>query len=111
MESLNDIVKKLIAGENLDDPNILSNYLVVFTAHLYEIDKSVTEAEIEFAKVWEAERHKYQSDKACDMALRKTPEWKNKENKKSAAKMSIELLRSLKRRLGVIEQEKRSNVY
>jgi len=111
MESLNEIIKKLIAGEGLDDPNTLSNYLISFTARLYEIDKAVTEAEIAYATKWEEERSNYQSDKRCDMAMKKTQEWKEMENKKSAAKMSLELLRSLKRRLGVLETQAKSNYY
>ena len=111
MNELNEIIQKLIAREGIDDPNTLSDHLISFTARLYEIGKAVTDSEIAFANVWEAERTKYQSDRACDMALKKHPAWKEMQNKKSAEKMAIELLRSLKRKLGVLENQARSNYY
>lgn len=104
MNDLNDIVKGVIAGNN-DDPNKLSNDLMKMTASIYEVGKRVTEYEIALAKKWSEVRSMYQSDKACDMSMKLTDEWKALKNAESAKTMLIELIRSSKKRLAYLQIE------
>lgn len=110
MDDLNDIIQKLINQENVEDPNELSRYLIVFTANLYTISKQTTDADIAYAKLWSEKRTEYESDKSCDMGLKASREWKEWQNKKSAEKMATELIRSLKKRLAIL-QDKASGMY
>jgi hypothetical protein len=105
MDKLNDIIKKLIEGKT-EDPDELSRYLVQFSSHLYEISKASTLAEIAYAKKWTEGRSKFTSDKQCEMALKDSKEWLEMQNRRSAEKMSQELIRSLKKRLQVLSDKK-----
>ena len=104
MNDLNDIVKGVLSGDN-DDPDKLSNDLMKMTASIYDVGKRVTEYEIAVARKWSEVRTNYQSDKACDMALKLSDEWKALKNAESAKNMLIELIRSSKKRLAYLQVE------
>ena len=105
MQELNKIIEKLISGDT-EDPDELSRYLVQFSANMYEISKTATLAEQKYAEKWTAERAKYSSDKQCDTALKSSPEWLEMQNRRSAEKMSVSLIQSLKKRLAVLQDKK-----
>ena len=107
MKELNDIIVQLmnIDGEIYENPDELSKGLIVLSAHLYQIGARITEAECKYAGKWTAERIKYQSDKACEMALKMSEEYREMEARKNAQKMTIEIIRSIKKRLSVLSDE------
>lgn len=101
MNDLNLIIQRIL-NEPIDDPDILSEHLVKFSAHLYNIGKAKTDAEIAYAKVWSARRSEFKSDKQCDMSLKAVPEYQELKNRESAYLMAVEVIRSLKKRLAVL---------
>lgn len=104
----NSIFKSLLSGE-VNDPNQLSKWVIQLSAYLFTLDKNRTEAEIAYAKVWEARRTALASDKSCEMALRSSEEYKALENAKSSYRMCRELVMSAKKRLSVLSDMSRGN--
>jgi hypothetical protein len=105
MDKLNDIIKILLEGKT-DDPDILSDYLLQFTANMYFISKDATEAEVAYAKKWTEKRANYSSDRQCEMALKAEPEWIQMQNRRSAEKMAKEMVMSLKKKLQILSDKR-----
>jgi len=104
----NQIFIKLLNGE-IDDPNLLSKYLLQLTAHSYNLDKDRIEAEKLYSARFNAERTNYKSDKQCENALTGTEEWLVLENAKASFRLCREIIRSVKKRLSVLQDMARNN--
>lgn len=107
MNELNAIIQRLINGE-ADDPEQLSKDLLVMSANLFNVGQEVTAADIAYVKKWNEERIKHKTDKSCDMAIKAMPEYAEWEKKKNAYKMIVDVIRSAKKRLMILSEEKRN---
>ena len=105
-ETINEIILRLASGADLT-PDQLSRDILTLSANIYQIRNRITEAEQGYAKKWEAERSKHQSDKACEMALRATEEWKTLESAKSGYQTTKEIIMAVKKRLTWLSDEMR----
>lgn len=97
----NSIFKELLSGE-VANPDLLSKYVLQLSAHLFNLDRERMEAEIAYAKLWEARRPEFKTDKAAEYALKSTNEWLALEKAKSTYRMTKEIVMSAKKRLSVL---------
>ncbi len=107
-QEFNDIFKELLSGE-VDDPNLLSKYVIQLSAHSFNVAKEVTEKQRAWAKKWQEERVNFKTDKQCEMALILSKEWQEYEDRKNAYKMVKELIMAAKKRLSVLSDMGRNN--
>ena len=106
---VNEIIKKLRAGE-LDNPNELSNFLVILSASLFEAGEFEVEAQIEYAKKWSEikESEEKITDKMADMKCMQTDEYRIWQKMRNSQKVLIETIRSLKKKLMNLQDEFKS---
>lgn len=103
-QEIQDIVQKLLNGEDVS-PRELSKDLLTLTAYLYNAGREVTDAERAYAAKWQELRPNYKTDKACDLGIMALSEYDEREKKRSGYKMLIELIRSCKKRLAILQDE------
>lgn len=111
VEKPTEIILKYVAGEGLDNPEELSRNLLILSAYLGVLGKEITEAEVAYARKWQSERINYKTDKQAEMALKLAPEYSVMENKKSGYRMLQELIRSIKKRLSVLSDDRKESIY
>lgn len=104
----NKIFLELLNG-NVDNPDLLSRYVIQLSAHSFNVAKDVTEKQRAWAKKWQEERVNYKTDKQCEMALILSTEWRDYEDKKNSYKMIKELIMAAKKRLSVLSDQSRGN--
>ena len=104
----NKIFVMLLNGE-VDDPNLLSKYLLQLTAHSYNLDKDRIEAERAYSALFNVKRSEYKSDKQCENALTGTTEWEKLEKTKASYRLTKEIIMSAKKRLSVLQDLMRNN--
>ena len=102
-----EIIKKLQAGE-LENPNMLSDFLVILSASINTGGQMELEARIDYANKWKEIRANLKTDKQADMEAMLTPEYKLKEQAAIANKTILECIRSLKKKLATLNAEYQS---
>lgn len=107
--NVNEIIKKLKAGE-LDNPNELSNFLVILSASLFEAGEFETEAEIEYSKKWAEIKNEDYTDKMTDALAKQTDEYRIWQKMRNSQKCLIETIRSLKKKLANLQDEYKSGM-
>ena len=106
--TINEIIHKLRKGE-LDSPDELSNFLVILSASLFEAAEFETEAQIQYAKKWqEIKETEQMTDKMADMRGLQTDEYRLWQKMKNTQKCLIETIRSLKKKLSNLQDERNS---
>jgi hypothetical protein len=104
-EKPENIITNYVNGEGLDDPNELSKNLIVLSAYFGVLGKEETEWDIKLAKKWEEIKPSCKTDKEADMKVKAEPEFAHLENTKSRRKMTLEIIRAIKKRLAVLSDE------
>lgn len=101
------ILEKIRNNEDgvLDNPSLLSEYLVLLASNISEADKQKLEAEVKFAHKWATVRPTCESDKQCDMRMKLEPEYIELKSKESLVKVLLETLRAMKKRLSFLAME------
>ena len=92
-------------GDCLNNPSLLSEYLVILSAHIIKAEQDKTEAEINKAKKWGELRATLESDKRTDEAIKLEPEYLIYKEKEAMGKCVLETIRSIKKRLGFLAVE------
>lgn len=105
--SVNDIIKKLESGQ-LENPAILSDYVVILSASLFTGGKMEIETRIEYAKKWKEIKTVCKTDKQADMEAMLTEEYKLKELAALTTKTILNCIQSLKKKLVNLSDELRS---
>lgn len=83
----------------LDNPSLLSEYLVLLASNIGDADKQKVIAEVEYAKRWSEVRKTTESDKAADMKMKLTEEYLELRSKESLVKVLLETIRAVKHRI------------
>ena len=106
--TVNEIIEKLKSGK-LDDPNSLSEDLIMLSASLMTAYGFDTDSEIAYAKKWEEIKlaNPEFSDKRVDMKVKLTEEYKFLRQAKASIKTCEEVIRALKKRLQNLDSERR----
>ena len=109
MQTVNEIIHKLKKGE-LEDPNTLSEYLVVLSANLNVAGNFELDAEVNYAAKWEEIKLSSEdlTDKLTDAKAKQTPEYKEWQRMKIANRTVLECIRALKKRLQNLSDELKS---
>jgi len=89
----------------LDNPSLLSEYLVLLASNIGEADKLKVLAEVEYAKKWSETRKSLESDKATDMAMKLSSEYIELRSKESLVKVLLETIRAVKHRMKFLAVE------
>lgn len=90
----------------IHDPNELSEYLVFVTANLWMYGKKTIEAEGKYAQKWEELRLTHETDGRTNMAVKTTYEYQEWRRAQVAEKTLLEIIRSLKKRLQSLSDER-----
>ena len=105
---VNDIITRLKNGE-LDSPNLLADYLVILSASLYSAGGFELDADIAYAKKWEEIKLSGEmTDKLAEAKAKQTEEYKNWKQAVIANKTILETIRSLKKKLQNLSDERLS---
>lgn len=107
MTTANDIVAKLKSGE-LENPSLLSDYLIILSASMNTGGQMELEAEIDFARKWQEFRPDCKSDKECDMKTKLTGEYSILQRARIANKTILSCIQSLKKKLQNLSDELKS---
>src|SRR3990167_4201700 len=101
MKTINEIIKELRNDEIKENPDKLSEYLVVLSASLNEAGNFELDAEMDYARVWEEIKLSNEkiTDKMTEMKARQTEEYKTWRQFQIANKTIVEVIRSIKKRL------------
>lgn len=105
--TVNDIITKLKSGE-LENPSLLSDYVVILSAHLHTASIMELELRINYARKWAELRADQKTDKSCDMAAQLTEEYKDWQKAQIHTKTIIQCIQSLKKKLQNLSDELRS---
>ncbi len=108
--SVKDIIVKL-SGTLVDDPDELSKYLIVLSANMWTYGRDRIDADMAQAKKWSEIRSSNQAvttDGQADKRIKATEEWRAWQMAIVSEKTVLELIRSLKKRLQSLNDEKRS---
>lgn len=110
MKTINEIIKELRNDELKENPNKLSEYLVVLSASLNEAGNFELDAEMDYCKVWEKIKLSQEkiTDKMVDMKSKQTEEYKQWQQFRIANKTIQEVIRSIKKRLANLNTEYQS---
>ena len=110
MKTIDQIIKELRNDELKENPNQLSEYLVVLSASLNEAGNFELDAEMDYCKVWEKIKLSQEkiTDKMVDMKARQTDEYRNWQQFRIANKTIQEVIRSIKKRLASFNVEYQS---
>lgn len=93
----------------LDNPAILSEYILKLSSHIITAEREKTEAEVAYTHKWVAERENCTSDKQCDQKMKLTEEYIELRSKEAMAKTVLETIRSAKKRLAFLLIEYNEN--
>lgn len=101
------ILEKIQKNENncLDNPSLLSEYLVTLCSHIVEAENRKVVADIEYAKVWSNMRVGLESDKQCDMKIKQEKVYIDLKATEALCKTVLETIRAIKKRLSFLTME------
>ncbi len=99
-----EILQKINEGQ-IDDPNLISEYITYLSAELIPLGKNELARRIAYASLWSSMRTTRKSNKECDMAAMGTKEYQAWELTKVKYKGLVELIRGLKKRLFTLSDE------
>ena len=106
---VNEIIKRLKNGE-LDNPDELSNFLVVLSASLWTAGNFELDADIACAGKWQEIKPTCKTDRECDQKIKLTEEYKLWQQTRIANKTTQECIKSLKKKLAQMNFEYQSGV-
>ena len=89
----------------LDNPSLLSEYLVLLCANIIEAENKKVEADINYARKWGELRIGLESDKQCDMKIKLEEVYIHLKATEALSKTLIETIRAIKRRLSFLAVE------
>jgi len=102
--TVNDILKKLQDGQ-MDTPDVLADYLIQCSASLYTASEIETDLEVGYCQKYEAIKNEREiTDKLAEMKAKQTSEWRDWQRAKNTTKCLIEVIRSIKKKLAVVQQ-------
>lgn len=109
MKTIDQIIKELRNDELKENPDQLSEYLVVLSASLNEAGNFELDAEMDYAKKWEEIKLSEEkiTDKMVDMKSKQTDEYRHWQQFRIANKTITEVIRSIKKRLANLNTEYR----
>ena len=95
------ILEKIQTNQHgcLDNPSLLSEYLVILCSHIIDAENKKVIAYIEYAKVWSGIRPSVASDKACDMRLKQEKVYIEIKATEALCRTVLETIRAIKVRL------------
>jgi len=101
------ILEKIQRNENncLDNPSLLSEYLVILCSHIIEAENKKTIADIEYAKEWSKLRITLESDKQADMRIKQEKVYIDLKATEALCKTILETIRAIKKRLAFLMVE------
>jgi len=102
-----DIILKL-SKNIIDNPNELSEYLIVITANLYKYGLDRVEKDVLQAKKWAEIRLTCETDGQAEKRIKATQEWKDYQIAIISEKTVLQLIMSLKKRLTSLTEEIKS---
>jgi len=107
MKTIDQIIKELRNDELKENPNQLSEYLVVLSASLNEAGNFELDAEMDYAKKWEEIKLSEEkiTDKMVDMKCKQTEEYKLWQQMRIARKTIEEVIRAIQKRLANLNTE------
>lgn len=107
VKTVNEIISDLRNDELKEDPNRLSQYLVVLSASLNQAGNFELDAEMDYCKVWEELKLSEEkiTDKMVDMKAHQTEEYKSWQQMRIARKTIEEVIRAIKKRLANLQME------
>ncbi len=106
--SVNDIIKKLESGE-LENPALLSDYVVQLSASLFTGGKLEMDTDIEYSRKWAELRPQCKTDKECDNKAKLTEEYRIAKIAHIANKTILHTIQALKKKLQNLSDELRSS--
>ena len=108
------ILEKIQTNENdcLDNPSLLSEYLVKLSSWILVAEKDKTIAEVKYAQKWSEFRKNEKSDKQCDIKMKLEPEYLELKSKEAMGRTILETIRAIKKRLAflAVEYSELSNI-
>ncbi len=106
MKTTQEIINELSQEELKENPDKLSQYLIILSASLEQAGYFETDAEINYCKKWEEIKNntvdikgKPITDKMVEMKAKQTEEYRLWQKMRIRNKTIIELIRSIKKRL------------
>ena len=101
------ILEKLQKNTNncLDNPSILSEYLIILASHILVAEKDKVIAEVKYAQKWSEFRKNEKSDKSCDMKMKLEAEYIELKSKEAMGRTILETIRAIKKRLAFLSVE------
>lgn len=104
---MSTILERIQKNEDdcLDNPSILSEYILKLSSHILEAEKQKTMAEVMYTHKWIEKRKVVKSDNSADMEMKLEPEFIELRSKEAMCKTLIETIRSAKRRLTFLAVE------
>ncbi len=106
------ILEKIQKNEHncLDNPSLLSEYLVTLCSHIVEAENKKVVTDIEFAKKWSELRPTVESDKQCDMKIKQEKVYIDLKATEALCKTVIEVIRAIKKRLAFLTTDYHENL-
>lgn len=110
MKTINEIINELRDDKLKENPNQLSEYLVILSASMNEAGNFELDAEMDYAKKWEEIKLSEEkiTDKMVDMKCKQTEEYRQWQQFRIANKTIQEVIRSIKKRLANLNVEYQS---
>lgn len=102
--TIDSIVKDLKDGV-ADNPSLLSDYLIRLSASIYTGGVIELDLQVVYACKWQELRLEAKSDKACDMAVMATDEFRDWRKAQITNKTILECVRAIKKKLRTLELE------
>lgn len=94
----------------LDNPSILSEYLVLLCSHIIQAENAKVAADIKYARKWAELRVHLESDKRADMESKLQPEYIETKAAEAMSKTLIETIRAIKKRLSFLAMDFNENL-
>ena len=103
-----EIIKDI--KENLArlSPDTVSKYAVMLSAHLAGLGENLATADLVYHQEWERIRMCVETDGFADKKSKATEAYYNKRMLETQEKSTVQIIQALKKRLGVMENELRS---
>jgi len=107
MKTVNEIISDLRNDELKENPDQLSQYLVVLSASLNQAGNFELDAEMDYCKVWEEIKLSQEkiTDKMVDMKAHQTDEYRTWQQMRIANKTILQTIQSIKKRLANLNME------
>jgi len=90
---------------NLDNPQIISEYIVRLAAFMWQSGQNILEKEIIYSKKWNEKRLSASSDKQTDQLMKVEAEWREFEEAKLIQRTILQTLQAFKKRLATLSEE------